>query len=249
MIKALKARLKQKHRTLNYPPLEPVLAARFRGRPELSGGKCDSCGKCQAVCPADAINLKPLSLDLGKCVFCGRCASVCRTGAVVFTNNYKLAASRREDLVFSGGEYRLASKLEKKMISLFGRSLRLRQVSAGGCNGCEADVNVLNTVVYDLARFGIQFAASPRHADGLLVTGPVTENMASALRETWEAVPEPKIVIAAGACAVSGGLYSGHPETAGFPPDIPVSLYIPGCPPHPMTILDGLLRLFANIEA
>jgi Ni,Fe-hydrogenase III small subunit len=122
-------------------------------------------------------------------------------------------------------------------------------VSAGGCNGCEVEVNVLNTVVFDLGRFGIQFVASPRHADGLLVTGPVTEAMRSPLAATWEAVPSPKIVIAVGACAISGGPYVDHPEVHnGASSVVPVDLFVPGCPPHPYTILDGLLRLLGKIE-
>jgi Ni,Fe-hydrogenase III small subunit len=137
--------------------------------------------------------------------------------------------------------------LDEKMRKLFGRSLKLRQVSAGGCNGCEVELVATGNVVFDLARFGIQFVASPRHADGIVVTGPVTANMELALRETYAAVPEPKIVVAVGACAITGGPFAGAPASgAGVPEDIPVDLFIPGCPPHPLTVLDGLLRLLGR---
>ena len=143
-----------------------------------------------------------------------------------------------------------AESLDGKLRKLFGRSLKLRQVSAGGCNACEADTNVLNTVVFDLGRFGIQFVASPRHADGLLITWPVSKNMTLALRKTWEALPAPKIVIAVGACAISGGPYVDHPEVEnGAGGIVPVDLFVPGCPPHPLTILDGLLRLVGKIQS
>ncbi len=163
-----------------------------------------------------------------------------------------MAVRRREDLVLGDSgreEARLAAALDERLRRLFGRSLRLRQVSAGGCNACEADVNVLGTIVWDLSRFGIQFVASPRHADGLLVTGPVTQGMELALRKTWDAVPAPKIVIAVGACAISGGPFVDHPEVRnGAASVVPVDLFIPGCPPHPLTILDGLLRLLGRLD-
>jgi Ni,Fe-hydrogenase III small subunit len=173
----------------------------------------------------------------------------CPTDAVQFTAEYRLAARRREGLVQRGNEPLEAVRaLEEQALRLFGRSLRLRQVSAGGCNACEADVAVLNTVVFDLGRFGIQFVASPRHADGLLITGPVTENMREALRLTYEAVPRPKLVIAVGACAISGGPYIGHPEAHdGADAAVPVDLYVAGCPPHPITILDGMLSLLNRL--
>lgn len=139
--------------------------------------------------------------------------------------------------------------MSNELRRLLGHSLKLRQVSAGGCNACEADTNVLSTITYDLGRFGVQFVASPRHADGLLITGPVTNNMKAALQKTHESVPKPKIVIAVGACAISGGPFADHGEVNnGAAEIIPVDLYVPGCPPHPMTILDGLLRLMGRIR-
>ena len=141
-----------------------------------------------------------VSLDLGRCLFCTDCMQACPEGALSYSQDYKLAVRTRADLVVDDNTINLAQALDEQMRRLFGRSLKLRQVSAGGCNACEADVNVLNTVVFDLGRFGIQFVASPRHADGLLITGPVTENMRFALKETYDAVPTPKIVIAVGAC-------------------------------------------------
>jgi Ni,Fe-hydrogenase III small subunit len=176
--------------------------------------------------------------------------SACPVGAIDYTGDHRLAARTRDALVIDERGMRLAESLDKKARALFGRSLKLRQVSAGGCNACEAEVNVLGTVVFDIGRFGIQVVASPRHADGLLITGPVTQNMVLALQKTYDAVPAPKLVIAVGACAISGGPFRDHPQVQnGADATLPVDLYIPGCPPHPYTILDGLLRLLGRIES
>jgi Ni,Fe-hydrogenase III small subunit/NAD-dependent dihydropyrimidine dehydrogenase PreA subunit len=252
MLRILRTRVRQGHRTVRFPDEPPALPDRFRGRPQLDASRCrDGCRACVEACPTDALRAAEgaLSLDLGRCLFCSDCVEACPEGAIAYTGDYRLAVRRREDLITSDGVIERARALDDKMRRLFGRSLKLRQVSAGGCNACEADVNVLGTVVFDLGRFGIQFVASPRHADGLLVTGAISENMRVALKKTYDAVPEPKLVIAVGACAISGGPYAGHAEVHdGAAAVVPVDLFVPGCPPHPFTILDGLLRLLGRIE-
>lgn len=251
MLKLLAARLKQGHRTIQFPAREPALPDRFRGLPVLEVADCaDACRACIEVCPTDAVTKgeRGLQLDLGRCLFCTECEEACPEGVIQFSPDYRLATRTRDDLMLHGRAITLAHALDARSRRLFGRSLKLRHVSAGGCNGCEADVNVLNTVVFDLGRFGIQFVASPRHADGLLITGPVTENMRLALRKTYDAMAAPKLVVAVGACAISGGPFRNHAEIHnGSDAVVPVDLYIPGCPPHPVTILDGLLRLLGRI--
>lgn len=236
------------------PP--PALPDRHGGALRVDASKCpDGCRECLPVCPTEAITQPSaggVALDLGRCLFCAECVEACPHGAITQTGDYRLAVRRREDLVLGRPgeeEVRLAEVLDEKLRKLFGRSLRLRQVSAGGCGAAEADLNVLGTIGWDLGRFGIQFVASPRHADGLVVTGPVSRNMELALRKTWDAMPEPKIVIAVGTCAISGGPFIGNPEVMnGVESVLTVDLYIPGWPPHPLTILDGLLRVLGRLD-
>jgi Ni,Fe-hydrogenase III small subunit/ferredoxin len=252
MYSIVKTRLSQGSRTVKYPKESPVMPDRFKGLPEIDSSRCgNGCSQCVQACPLNAVikDQRGIRVDLGKCIFCGACERICPDQALQFTREYRMAARNRSDLLWAGaGSFPCATQLEPERLRLFRRSLRLRQVSAGGCNACEADVNVLNTVVFDLSRFGVQFVASPRHADGLLVTGPVTMNMELALKKTYEATPSPKIVIASGACAISGGMFAEHNQVHGGVDEIiPVDLYIPGCPPNPYTILDGILRLIGRL--
>lgn len=253
MIDVVLARLKQGHRTVRYPAEPPKLPPRYQGCLSVDPERCaDGCDACSSACPTDAVerSSRGVQIDLGKCLFCASCQRACPSGALTSTGVFQLATRTRAELVASGPALPRIPAPDAKFARLFGRSLRLRQVSAGGCNACEADLNVLTTVVFDIGRFGIEFVASPRHADGLLITGPVTRSMEAALQKTYEAVPSPKIVIASGACAISGGPFAGHPEVRdGASGLLPVDLFIPGCPPSPYTVLDGLLGLLDRLPA
>ena len=251
MIRFIRTRLQQGTQTSTFPEGKAAFPDRFRGRPVFEPARCRDCKACRSNMPSDLLQIDPAGnawLDTGACLFSPEEAAACPHGAIQFTTDPVMASRSRAGLETETGEIELAAALDRQMLRLFGRSLRLRSVAAGSCNGCEAELVALGNVVFDMARFGIQFVASPRHADGIVITGAVSTNMRDAVYRTYEATPEPKLVIAVGACAINGGPFRGSPEVGdGVPADIPVDLWVPGCPPHPLTVLDGLLRLLGRM--
>jgi len=246
MIKTLQNRFEQGYRTSPYPK-EPIqLPERYRGRPEIDqDAPAELVSLCATACPQEAIEADGRRIDMGRCVFCGTCERLSEGRFVTFTQDFEIATAEKEALVTDGSLPVLANHAKQHFKKLFGRSLQLRQVSAAGCNSCEADLNVLATPFFDLARFGINFVASPRHADAIVVTGPISKNMKTAVLQTYEAVPAPKAVIAVGSCTLTGGPFRGSPEiTEGLDQLLPVDLFIPGCPPHPLTNLHAFLSFF-----
>jgi Ni,Fe-hydrogenase III small subunit len=227
------------------PDVRTASPPNLRGLPRIAPTPCaEGCTACLDACGPGAISLAPVRIDLGRCTFTGDCVPACPVGKLSFTNDHRIASTTRDGLVVGEGKALEPVRVSERIKALFGRSLKLRQVSAGGCNGCELELNALANVNFDLQRYGIEWVASPRHADGLVLSGPITKNMAGPLRLCWDGMPAPKFLVVVGACAISGGAFDGSDQLdRDFLDEVPPTLYVPGCPPHPLTIACGLLDL------
>ncbi|MFZ2430005.1 MAG: hypothetical protein WAW57_02540 [Lutibacter sp.] len=224
----------------------------FRGTPVISNEKVDE-KALEEICPTQAISTNPVQIDLGKCTFCGECA-VAFPDKIKFTATYKIATNSRERLVVKEGEENLIvlnpDLIRKEISDYFSGSLKLRQVCAGGDGSCELELGATGNVNFDMGRFGIEFVASPRHADGIVITGPITKNMAEPLQICYDAMPEPKIIILAGTDAISGGIFAGSKALdRSFLETHHVDLYVPGNPIHPLTFINGILDLIRKRKA
>lgn len=246
MRRLLSLRVRASQGTQYITDLRKAVPAGFRGRPTITEGPCDAgCAACVERCPTKAITLDPLTLDLGRCVFCSECVEACPSQKIAFTPEPRMGATTREGmLVRAGDEGATRARASETFARIFGRSLKLRQVSAGGCNACELELNAIANVNFDLQRFGIEWVASPRHADALVLTGPITRTMRDAVALAWEAMPAPRFVVSVGACAISGGLYDGAAGVdRSFLEGVGPALFVPGCPPHPLTFVNAILDL------
>jgi Ni,Fe-hydrogenase III small subunit/formate hydrogenlyase subunit 6/NADH:ubiquinone oxidoreductase subunit I len=250
------------------------------GFPVIDFPRCTLCDECARACPTGAIHSqasgpgqRTLSLSYASCIQCRACVDACPEHAVSPGRDVEVAAFTRQQLTqtasfdvdaatracrFRQVEVQPGPSFEESAAALrdriqgrLGRSLHVRQVDAGSCNGCELEITATTNPLFDLERFGVHFVASPRHADVLLVTGPVTRNMEIALQRTYEATPEPRVVVAVGACGCSGGIFGegGYAALGGVDRVLPVDVYIPGCPPRPQAILNGLLVAMGVREA
>ncbi len=248
-----KLKVLKSHGKQYIPDLRNVeLTEEFRGRCLLSaGGNGDLLAKAAKICPTQAITTSPLTLDLGRCLFCGECARMA-PDSIRFTNDYRIGAPNREALVIREGDTRVEfnpEEVRSEIRRYFGHALKLRQVSAGGDNSVEMELNASGNVNFDFGRYGIQFVASPRHADGVVITGPITKAMAEALEICYAAIPSPKLIIVCGSEACSGGLYAdSRAIDRSFLERHKVDLWLPGAPTHPMTFIDGVMTLIGKKE-
>lgn len=264
MLEMIKKIIQYPRLTQEYPRTA-IDSACFICHPELDETKCSRCGECISRCPSAAIVADPLNNKIGinedECIVCSLCEEICPTGAMKMSNNFERAQKDRrllrksplviEERIIPNTSYEvLCNHLEKKVHKMFNRSLQIREVSAGSCNACDSEINAMNNPFNDIERLGIHFVASPRHADMLLVTGPAARNMELALIKTYNATPDPKLVVAVGACACSGGIFrDAYASCHGIDSILPVDIYIPGCPPRPQAIIYGLLMaLEKNIK-
>ena len=226
----------------------------FRGRAVINATACETgCTLCEELCPTEAITLNPVQLDHGKCVNCNECAQSCPVNKITFSNDHKFATNRRERLVVTEGKntpIRIEqADIRAEVQKIFGRSLKLRQVSAGGDCSNEMELGAGDNVNFDMSRYGIEWVASPRHADAIVITGPISANMAEALEIAYDATPDPKILVLAGVDAISGGIFAGSPALdRSFLNKYKVDLYIPGNPLHPLTLVLGLLELTGRLK-
>ena len=243
-----KVKILRSHGWQYIPDLKNVtLTEEFRGFPLLS--ETDDTAdveRAAKICPTGAITAAPLTLDMGRCLFCGECAK-CAPRNIKFTNNYRTAATKREDLIVKAGQSEPTfdrEAIRPDIAKYFGKALQLREVSAGGDASIEMELGATGNVNFDLGRYGVGFTASPRHADGLVLTGPISKNMAEALDICYNSIAEPKILVVCGSEAISGGLYADSEAVdRTFLEKYKVDLWLPGTPTHPMCFIDGITRL------
>lgn len=238
MLELLRARINQGWQYIK-EPLTARPAIPFRGLPQINIETTDF--DFEAICPTGALKNNPVCLDLGKCIFCGECERLCGNNGIRFSNDPRLAATDQKELIISKEHPRPRIIPHPVIGDLCRHSFKLRQISAAGNNGDELELNALSNVNFDMGRYGIEFVASPRHADGIVITGPISQNMAYALEDTYQSVPAPKVIILAGTEAISGGVFAGSTALERtFLEKRPIDLYIPGFPTHPLTVLNAL---------